>query len=95
MIPGITSAADGQLGDGGNSTNSTLNSNLILEELSIDSKYPKLNSEVIISALVKNVGTETSEPTNMIYTIGGAEEIEAIDSIEPGSERSDSSYMES
>ena len=88
MIPGITSAADGQLGDGGNSTNSTLNSNLILEELSIDSKYPKLNSEVFISALVKNVGTETSEPTNMIYTIGGAEEIEAIDSIEPGSERS-------
>ena len=87
LIPCIVSAADGQFVDGGNSTNSTLNSTLILENLSTDPEYPKPDSEVTIKALVKNVGTKTSEPTNIIYTIGETEEKEGVPAIEAGSEK--------
>jgi PGF-pre-PGF domain-containing protein/uncharacterized repeat protein (TIGR01451 family) len=87
LIPGIVSAADGQFEDGGNSTNSTLNSNLILEKLSTDPDYPKPDSKVVINSLVKNTGTETSEPTNIIYKIGETEEKEGVSAIEAGSEK--------
>jgi PGF-pre-PGF domain-containing protein len=85
IIPVVASAADGQIGDYGNSANSTLNSNLILEELSTDPKYPKPYGSVTISALVKNVGNEASDPTSIIYTIDGAVDREDVNPIEPGS----------
>jgi PGF-pre-PGF domain-containing protein len=86
LIPSIVSAADGQFADGGNSTNSTLNSNLILEKLSTDPDYPKPDSKVAINSLVKNTGTEASEPTNIIYKIGETEDKEEVPAIEAGSE---------
>ena len=85
LIPGIVSAADGQLEDGGNSTNRA-NSNLILETLSNDPENPKPDSKVTINALVKNMGTETSEPTYLLYTVGGSEKKELVPAIEAGSE---------
>ncbi|AKB83992.1 hypothetical protein MSBR3_3414 [Methanosarcina barkeri 3] len=86
LTPSIVSAADGQFADGGNSTNSTLNSNLILEKLSTDPDYPKPDSKVAINSLVKNTGTEASEPTNIIYKIGETEDKEEVPAIEAGSE---------
>jgi PGF-pre-PGF domain-containing protein len=86
LISSIVSAADGQFADGGNSTNSTLNSNLILEKLSTDPDYPKPDSKVAINSLVKNTGTEASEPTNIIYKIGETEDKEEVPAIEAGSE---------
>ncbi|AKB56453.1 MULTISPECIES: PGF-pre-PGF domain-containing protein [Methanosarcina] len=87
LIPCIVSAADGQFADNGNSTNSTLTSNLILEKLSTDPDYPKPDSMVVINSLVKNTGNETSEPTNIIYLIGENEEKEEVPAIEAGSEK--------
>jgi len=87
LIPCIVSAADGQFADNGNSTNSTLTSNLILEKLSTDPDYPKPDSMVVINSLVKNTGNETSEPTNIIYVIGETEEKEEVPAIEAGSEK--------
>ncbi|HII90755.1 MAG TPA: hypothetical protein HA262_00900, partial [Methanosarcina sp.] len=86
LTPSIVSAADEQFADGGNSTNSTLNSNLILEKLSTDPDYPKPDSKVAINSLVKNTGTEASEPTNIIYKIGEIEDKEEVPAIEAGSE---------
>ena len=88
LIPGIVSAAEGQFGDGGNSTNSTPNSNLILENISTDPIYPKPNDVVTISALVKNTGDAVSDPTYVIYAIDGVESREEVQRIEPGSELS-------
>ncbi|WP_052728876.1 CARDB domain-containing protein [Methanosarcina barkeri] len=62
--------------------------NLTIESLSIDPESPKTDSEVTIKALVKNVGTKTSEPTNIIYTIGETKEKEEVSAIEAGSEKS-------
>ena len=85
LIPGVVSAADEQLGDDGNSTN---NPNLILEEISTDPKYPTPNSVVTITALVKNTGNTTSNPTSVIYTIDGVDsgDREDVSSIAPGAE---------
>ncbi|WP_052725609.1 MULTISPECIES: PGF-pre-PGF domain-containing protein [Methanosarcina] len=85
-MPCIVSAADGQFADNGNSTNSTLTSNLILEKLSTDPDYPKPDSTVVINSLVKNTGNKTSEPTNIIYIIDETEEKEEVPAIEAGSE---------
>ncbi|WP_292389131.1 PGF-pre-PGF domain-containing protein [Methanosarcina sp. UBA5] len=87
LIPGIVSAADEQFEDDGNSTNSTLNSNLILENLSTDPDNPKPDSQAVINSLVKNTGNETSEPTNITYKIGENEEKERVPAIEAGSEK--------
>ncbi|AKB49226.1 hypothetical protein MSKOL_3449 [Methanosarcina sp. Kolksee] len=86
LMPCIVSAADGQFADNGNSTNSTLTSNLILEKLSTDPDYPKPDSTVVINSLVKNTGNKTSEPTNIIYIIDETEEKEEVPAIEAGSE---------
>ncbi|AKB52780.1 hypothetical protein MSBRW_3527 [Methanosarcina barkeri str. Wiesmoor] len=87
LIPCIVSAADEQFADGGNSTNSTLTPNLILEDLSTDPESPKPDSKAVINSFVKNVGNETSEPTNIIYIIGETEEKEEVPAIEAGSEK--------
>jgi len=59
-------------------------SDLKIESLSIDPENPGTNSEVTIKALVKNDGTKTSEPTNIIYTIDGTEIKEEVPAIGAG-----------
>src|SRR5665647_603846 len=84
LIPSVVSAADEQLGDDGNSTN---NPNIILEEISTDPKYPKPNSVVTITALVKNTGNAASNPTSITYTIDGIVlDPYFVYSIDPGAE---------
>ena len=61
---------------------------LVIESLSADPENPKPDSEVTIDALVKNTGTKTSEPTNIIYTVGETKEKEEVPAIEAGSEKS-------
>ena len=63
-------------------------SNLTIKSLSTVPENPKPDSEVTVNTLIKNVGTETSEPTYIIYTIGEVEQREAVPSIEGGSETS-------
>lgn len=63
-------------------------SNLAIKSLSINPENPKTNSEVTVSASVKNEGTEVSEPTNIIFTINGDEKKEVVSEIEAGSEQS-------
>jgi PGF-pre-PGF domain-containing protein len=63
-------------------------SNLTIESLSTIPENPKPDSKVTVNALIKNVGTETSEPTYIIYTIGEVEQREVVPSIEGGSETS-------
>jgi len=61
-------------------------SDLTIESLSVDPGNPKIDSGAIIKSLVKNTGTEASEPTNIIYEIGETEEKEEVPAIEAGSE---------
>ena len=61
-------------------------SDLTIESLSVDPENPKIDSGAIIKSLVKNTGTEASEPTNIIYEIGETEEKEEVPAIEAGSE---------
>ncbi len=63
-------------------------SNLTIKSLSTVPENPKPDSKVTVNALIKNVGTETSEPTYIIYTIGEVEQKEEVPSIEGGSETS-------
>ncbi|HNW37830.1 MAG TPA: PGF-pre-PGF domain-containing protein, partial [Methanosarcina vacuolata] len=63
-------------------------SDLKIESLSIAPENPRTNSEVTIKALVKNAGTKTSEPTNIIYTIDGTEIKEEVPAIGAGLEKS-------
>ena len=72
------------------------NSNLILEELSTDPKYPKPDSVVTITALVKNTGNAASDPTSVIYTIDGVDsgDREDVSYIDPGADSKNSSFME-
>jgi PGF-pre-PGF domain-containing protein len=60
-------------------------SDLTIESLSIDPENPKPDSKVTVNALVKNMGTEISEPTEIIYKIGEVEEKEVVPAIEAGS----------
>lgn len=58
--------------------------NLIIEGLSIDPENPKPNSEVTVNALVKNMGTAASEPTELTYEIGELDpKTEKVDKIDP------------
>jgi PGF-pre-PGF domain-containing protein len=61
---------------------------LVIESLSANPENPKPDSEVTVDALVKNTGTKTSEPTNIIYTVGETKEKEEVPAIEAGSEKS-------
>jgi PGF-pre-PGF domain-containing protein len=61
-------------------------SDLTIESLSVDPENPKIDSGAIIKSLVKNTGTEASEPTNIIYEIGETEKKEEVPAIEAGSE---------
>ncbi|AKB59427.1 hypothetical protein MSBR2_2911 [Methanosarcina barkeri 227] len=61
---------------------------LVIESLSADPENPEPDSEVTVDALVKNTGTKTSEPTNIIYTVGETKEKEEVSAIEAGSEKS-------
>ncbi|AKB82329.1 hypothetical protein MSBR3_1751 [Methanosarcina barkeri 3] len=61
-------------------------SDLTIKSLSVDPENPKIDSGATIKSLVKNTGTEASEPTNIIYKIGETEEKEEVPAIEAGSE---------
>jgi PGF-pre-PGF domain-containing protein len=87
LTPGLVSALDDQLGDGGNSTT---NSNLIIE-ISTDIKHPKPSDSVTINVNVKNTGDAASDSTFLVCTIDDGvtpiQEYHFIDSIVPGDER--------
>ncbi len=78
-IPGVASAADGDVEGDGNST-----IDLTIEDISFAPGNPEPGQTVTITATVKNQGTETSGLTNLKWynsdTSIGQEEVQALES---------------
>lgn len=86
VVPDLVFALDEQVGSSGDMTNSTPHSDLIIEKFYTDTQAPRPNSNIVISALVKNVGDATSNPMYLILTINGESSMQYSEPIGPGSE---------
>ena len=86
VVPNMAFALDGQLGESVDSTNSTPHSDLIIEKFYTDPDAPRPNSDIMISASVKNVGNVASNPIYLILTIDGVRGLIYSESLGPGSE---------